>query len=59
MIKFYKGNSEKYDATKHSDGIYFATDKREIYTDSKESFGKTYVGSDSIEVNSDNQIKVS
>jgi hypothetical protein len=52
MLKHYRGNSTKYkydasapnDATKspHKDGIYFATDTKEIYMN-----GETYGGGNS------------
>lgn len=40
MIKFYRGARESFDATEHSEGIYFATDTTEILTGEENSYGK-------------------
>lgn len=37
-LKFYKGLKEKYNSSEHGNGIYFATDKKEIIVDGK-SYG--------------------
>lgn len=39
MIKFYRGESEKYNSETHSDGIFFTTDTDEILVNS-DSYGK-------------------
>lgn len=40
MIKFYRGSRENFDATKHSEGIYFTNDTAEILTGQETSYGK-------------------
>jgi hypothetical protein len=39
MIKFYRGESEKYNSETHNDGIFFTTDTDEILVNS-DSYGK-------------------
>lgn len=40
MIKFYKGESAKFNTESHGTGIFFTTDSNEILTGDKESYGK-------------------
>lgn len=39
-IKFYKGDSAKFNETDHGGGIYFSNDTKEILTGAKQSYGK-------------------
>jgi hypothetical protein len=39
-IKFYKGDSAKFNETDHGGGIYFTNDTKEILTGAEQSYGK-------------------
>lgn len=39
-IKFYKGDSAKFNESDHGGGIYFSNDTKEIFTGNKQSYGK-------------------
>lgn len=40
MIKFYRGESTKFNTEDHKNGIFFTTDSNEILTGDKQSYGK-------------------
>ena len=48
MVKFFRGPADKYDVSLHADGLYFATDKGEIYLN-----GKTYGSGDAEQLRTD------
>lgn len=45
MVKFYRGLSGKFDPSTHKDGLYFATDKGEIYLNGS-VYGSEYIVTD-------------